>query len=248
MRVKLESFFIQKAGNVASEYEDAYWTPQCCNHKRDSLRLAVADGATETSFAGLWAKLLVRSYGRKHLTSRDFTELDRCRRVWTRVVSRKPLPWYAEEKMRSGAFSSLLGLTVNDDGSWEAMAVGDSCLFHLRGEMLLTSFPMNHSLDFTSRPSLLSSIHRPDCPQEGLWGRTQGQWEVGDDFYLMTDALACWFLKRWEIGADPLEFLRGMNTQEGFERWVSHQRKDLANDGTPFLKNDDVTLVACHIE
>src|SRR6266513_307758 len=77
------------------------------------------------------------------------------RRAFDQEVAAKPLPWYAEEKMRSGAFSSLAGLTLHGPaaeetgdgagGAWESFAVGDSCLFQVRADELIVAFPLGSS-------------------------------------------------------------------------------------------------------
>src|SRR5205814_2951628 len=53
MQTSATAWWAPKSGNAANEYEDAYAV------KPDSLRFAVADGASETSFAKQWAELLV---------------------------------------------------------------------------------------------------------------------------------------------------------------------------------------------
>ena len=50
------AWWAPKSGNTASEYEDAYAV------KPEALRFAVADGASETSFARQWAELLVEGF------------------------------------------------------------------------------------------------------------------------------------------------------------------------------------------
>src|SRR5947208_595455 len=60
------------------------------------------------------------------------------RRWWT-IVQRKPLAWYAEQKVKNGTFAALVGLPLNwesqswQHGTWTASAIGDSCLFQIRG-------------------------------------------------------------------------------------------------------------------
>src|SRR5262245_2430901 len=190
-------FWMPKAGNALSEYEDAFWPRQVgFGATSPVLRLAVADGATETSFSGLWARLLVSSYGRGRLTEEMAgDELRKIRRVWRRAVGHKPLPWYAEEKLRSGAFSSLAGLTISPSGKgsagagdWQATAIGDSCLFQMRGGDLIRSYPFSQADEFNSRPQLISSLDGADedFPAHKVWG----SWEASDTFFLMTDALA----------------------------------------------------------
>src|SRR5260221_6490734 len=139
MRTSVRVFWLPKAGSSLAEYEDAFGRRQT-GELSGVLRLAVTDGATETSFSGLWARLLVNSYGRGRLAEADFdAELNRIRRVWQRAVGQKPLAWYAEEKLRLGAFSSLTGLTLfpptgrdGNGGPLQALSIGDSCLFQLR--------------------------------------------------------------------------------------------------------------------
>src|SRR5690349_16830200 len=108
MWARLQAFWMPKHGNLASDYEDAFW-PRHLSRECGELRIAIADGATETSFAALWARLLVRAYA-KHQWNGDLgsVELTRIRRAWKRCTKNRPLPWYAEEKARLGAFSSLL--------------------------------------------------------------------------------------------------------------------------------------------
>src|SRR5437588_451920 len=98
MRVTFNAFWLQKAGNSADEYEDA-WAPRRELADIDKLfRVAVADGATETSFADLWAKILVRAYTKGSLAPELICDqLPALRRRWSSVVQRRPLPWYAEE-------------------------------------------------------------------------------------------------------------------------------------------------------
>jgi hypothetical protein len=254
MWARFQVLCMPKDGNVPSEYEDASWVPPCLSDDCETFRLAIADGATETSFAGLWARLLTRSYGRhqQFLDALD-SRLSRIRDVWKKCVMKRPLPWYAEAKVNMGAFSSLLGLTVtktrsaNDcAGDWTALAVGDSCLFQIRGDACLLAFPLETADAFSSRPSLLSSIGNSssdDCP---IFTKA-GSWRIGDVFYLMTDALACWFLKRQELRADGLVLLSNLRGQEDFARFVKQQRLYGLGDRSSLLRNDDVTLISCEM-
>src|SRR6266568_755912 len=56
MRAPVTAWWAPKAGNAADEYEDAYAVEPA------ALRYAVADGASETSFAKQWAELLVERF------------------------------------------------------------------------------------------------------------------------------------------------------------------------------------------
>src|SRR5712664_4061192 len=108
MHVVAQAFWLPKAGNTLEEYEDAYWPERPVDQKTDAFSFAVADGATETSFSDVWAKMLVRAYCQRQLSDKKLSKsLPRLQSTWLKLVSGKPLPWYAEEKLRSGAFSSL---------------------------------------------------------------------------------------------------------------------------------------------
>jgi len=245
-------FWMPKAGNSPGEYEDAFWPRHPIFESPGPVRLAVGDGATETSFSGLWARLLVSSCGRGRLEGEGVAdELRRIRRVWRKAVGQKPLPWYAEEKLRSGAFSSLTGLTLFPPeertargGRWQATAIGDSCLVQARGNDFVCSFPYSHSDEFDSRPRLVSSLES-DNPDDFAANTISGDWQAGDIFYLMTDALACWCLREAEAGQRVFERLNEPQTQSEFETFIAELRSQLDSEGRPLLKNDDVTLLRC---
>ena len=253
MRITAEAFAVGKAGNAADEYEDAAWPPRAVSTTAARFRAAVADGATETSFSGLWARLLVQAYRLGYFDRHPLpTGLTGLQQRWRTATGGKPLPWYAEQKRDAGAFAALIGLTLADgtdgdhDGSWTATAVGDACLFQIRDDRLIAAFPMTESEQFNSRPLLISTAPASNAPLLGGVSTTSGHWRVGDAFYLMSDALACWFLRRWELRADPLEFLRQIADPGGFAEFVALQRDDPCA-GLPAMKNDDVTWVRCRL-
>jgi len=257
MLVTAQGFWVPKHGNTHEEYEDAFW-PDGVGAIRDvpNFRCAVADGATETSFSAAWASLLTRRWCEERIGLRRFLRsLPELADQWRREVGDAPLPWYAEEKVRAGAFSSLLGLVLHDvtagrdwPSRWEAVAIGDSCLFQLRGDRLITTFPLAHSEDFNSRPFLLGSAS-PDAEEIGQHlSILGGEFRVGDVFYLMTDALACWFLRLHEEEGSAVEFIADIREQKRFAGFVQEWRAERDAEGRPYLRNDDVTLLRLEIE
>jgi Protein phosphatase 2C len=236
-------FHTQKAGNAVSEYEDAFWPKQTAALREETMRVAVADGATDAVYSGLWARLLVKAYG-KHLMTGETIRADlmKASEVWNRVVGRSPLPWYAEEKARAGAYAALVGLELNRQGdglsgNWSVLACGDSCFFHLRSDRLIRSFPLSRAEEFSSSPLLFGS--NPETRGLEALRITAGSWEDGDCFYLMSDALASWSLSSHESGENPWQRLREITLSKGapFEDWISSLRRDRA------IKNDDCTLI-----
>lgn len=248
MHVLSQAFWVPKVGNTVDEYEDAFWPKHTIDCSAEGFSCAVADGATETSFSGIWANILVRAYCKGHLKESVLLKtLPKLQKTWRNLVGTKPLPWYADEKLRSGAFSSILGLTlmspILEEGSpakWEAMAIGDSCLFQVRGGCLISAFPLEHSHEFNSRPSLLSSNPQYNDSLAKITYRKKGNWEPGDEFYLMTDALACWFLNAFEQHTNWWQLVRNLGTPDQvapFNEWIDELRR------TGLIRNDDVTLL-----
>jgi hypothetical protein len=254
MYIHWDLFSLHKAGNAGSDYEDACWPSSRSDEASGScFRCAMSDGATEASFSGLWARTLVEAYGTGKLTQHvssekpeEFIELAVLRELqysWLEEVGNRSLPWYAEEKIRHGAFSSLLGLHFCEDssvGCWSAIAVGDSCLFQLRKEHVIASFPLTQLEEFNSRPLLVPSdpIDNDRLPE--YVRTTRGSWEKADSFLLMTDALAHWFIGARGQGSDPgkaVENLLAVDQARSFEEWVAQLRS------SGKLRNDDVTLL-----
>ena len=233
MQVSLRIFWTPKRGNTTEEYEDAFWPPEPLTLQSKLLRFAVADGATETSFARSWAQILTRAYCRDQLSEKKIRKtMPRLEQEWRSAIGTHTLPWYAEEKLSQGAFATLLGLTVSD-GEWQSTAIGDSCLFQIRGGRLITAFPMTRSADFSNHPPLLSSNNRRWTDELASVSRANGTWELSDEFYLMTDAIACWFLGAIEAGEPPEDVFRNL---ERFEEWI----ESLRGNG---MRNDDVTVL-----
>ena len=127
----VEAFSCQKAGNARTEYEDAWAIRGSDSPTR--CRVAVADGATESSFSALWAALLVESFVRGRSNGPDFfDDLGAVRRLWWRKIRKRSLPWYAAEKARKGAYAAFVGLSINAvNRAWRAVAIGDCCLFQV---------------------------------------------------------------------------------------------------------------------
>jgi len=256
MKVFLTTFRLPKSGNTNEEYEDASYPggypERSGDYQGNLLRFAVADGASEGMLSGEWARVLVKVSCRT--LTEDFSYLlERAYRAWqdwervylrNRVKRGKPIAWFEDSGLQAGAFSTLLGLTFTDSGGqpgkWTAIAVGDTCLFHVRGESLVGKFPVEHSSEFSSRLFLVGSNPTRNRGLLKALRKIEGNWGADDRFYLMTDALACWCLKEHEHGQTPWAILRDLGTR-AFEDWIGELR------ASGQIRNDDVTLVRIHV-
>ncbi|MBZ0315739.1 MAG: protein phosphatase 2C domain-containing protein [Anaerolineae bacterium] len=244
--------WLPKTGNSAAEYEDAYHPLFGGEYTGEHLRFAVADGASEGMLSGQWAKILVSEYCQTDAPTVDMPALlERCHPVWQKWLKHylqhrdyqgKPIQWFEEPGFEKGAFSTLLGLhlhTHEGKGQWEAVAVGDSCLFQIRHNHLLGGFPLKKSEEFDSRPYLIASnpVNNKNLPDHVR--KIRGKWRPGDQFFLITDALAYWFWSEIEAGNPAWQILLD----------ITHQNSDSLADWLQALKNekqirnDDVTLV-----
>ncbi len=245
---------VQKAGNAEEEYEDAYCPTENGRREGAELRFAIADGASEGMLSGAWAKILVALHCRFAWTGGSVEQfLDSAYGDWKsftaeylrgRETRQSPVQWYEEPGFEEGAFSTLLGVTLTESarvrsGEWTACAVGDSCLFQVRDNALVRTFPVEHSSDFNNRPVLLASNPARNGQAAGALRQISGTFETGDVFYLMTDALARWALREEEEGRRPWAVLRNYGTRDAkaFGAWIAALRRDRE------LRNDDVTVV-----
>jgi hypothetical protein len=207
-------------------------------------RFAVADGATESAFAGDWSRLLAEAFVRDSVLERGWPDwLPPVRQQWLETVGGRDLPWYLEEKFKQGAFATFLGVEVvraasGEGWEWRAVAIGDCCLFHVRGNEMICSFPIDAAADFNSSPSLLGS--RPgDHPRAH---RAKGRARAGDTFLLLSDALAHWALRRHEERRPPWSELAAVLQSSEAEAAFAQFTEALWAEKS--LKTDDTTVLA----
>jgi hypothetical protein len=231
-----QAFSLPKRGHSALEYEDAAAADPCRG------RFAIADGASESSFAALWARLLVTGF--TNAASPDpgawLDWLPVQQQRWAADVDGRALPWYAEVKFQQGAFATFLGVVV-EANRWRGIAVGDSCLFHIRAGRLQRAFPLSSPAEFGTTPWLVGSRGPCDPGLEDCSRRAEGDWQARDRLWLMTDALALWFLEETAQHGKPWRELENVlhapAPKEAFADWVAKLRDACR------LRNDDVTLM-----
>lgn len=255
MQIHVQTHWLPKRGNAAEEYEDAFW-PSACRTEAATFRCAVSDGATEASFSREWARRLAEAFCTGELCRDTFLpDLEAMQADWQDAFGDEveSLAWYAEQKAQQGAFATLVGLEVSEGADpdaphhWLAIAVGDSNLFQVRDGELIAAFPLESSEQFTSSPYLLSSNLGTAGPALRRYLHVaEGELLAGDVLYLMTDALACWFLACVERGKQPwkvLEALPPADEDDGtFADLVGALRT------AEELQNDDVTFMRLSVE
>ncbi len=218
---------VAKNGRTPDENEDSAATDASAG------LFAIADGAATSARPEVWSRLLVESFVGERLNPLAPQALARLRGQWRTAVMRDGLAWYAEAKLAEGAAATFLGLRVEPaTRSFHAIAVGDSCLFHLRHHSLLSVGPIQRAADFGRFPDLVSS--RPDirpAPATDMCGT----YRVGDVFLLATDAMAEFLLAAYErYGLLPIGHLLD----------ARFQRRVVAYRDRGRIGNDDTTVCA----
>lgn len=212
------------------------------------MRFAVSDGATEAFDSRRWAKDLVATWVTARLEWSPEVFVQTVKLIgerFTRRINRKTLPWYAAEKAASGSFAAFVGIELTADGEWKALAVGDCCMFHERGAELMAAFPLTAPESFNSRPVLIPSLPHAIDAAVGELKTCTGQLETGDRIWLMSDAIACWYLSNHSGAADGASssnrLLSAVLAGDAETAALIRNERALGN-----LRNDDVALL--HIE
>lgn len=243
--LSVAQFLLPKAGLLPSECEDATAL------SLRQMRFCVADGATEAYDSRRWATLLTRCWAANShlLTTEEFEPWlsilgGRLERRW----SRKALPWYAEEKARGGAFAAFIGVAFIPSGDrlvWQAVALGDSCLVQVQKGAIVNALPISDPEAFGYHPTLIpSNLHRLQGIGE-QFTVAAGNAALRDSFWLLTDAIAAWYLRMSVEDpprVDELAQLLDTNDTRGFERFVERERADKS------LRNDDVAVLRITID
>jgi Protein phosphatase 2C len=243
--VEVQHYLTQKLGTDRNECEDSVGFSLGRN------AFAVADGATEAFASRYWSRLLVKSWVRHPLASPKSQFLEMARLLGERVTRRwssKQLPWYAEEKARAGSFAAFVGAVLefeNERIRWRAIAVGDSCFIQTRKQKIVCSVPLSESEHFGFRPVLLPSnpSKYSTILEEAIY-EYEGFAEAGDTFFLLSDAVASWFIEAKKVNASYItefERLLGSGLTSDLDIFFDEQRS------TDRMRNDDIAAVCVRI-
>lgn len=195
-------------------------------------RAAVADGASTSARAEVWAEILVQAFVNDHKDPFDPQVLTQLRQLWHDTVHRPDLPWYATAKLRDGGAAAFVGLELDPDSQrYSVCAIGDACLLHLRGPELLSAVPVERWERFGRFPTLVTTKAADDSHRPTLW-RDGDYYRPGDIFVLASDALAKYLLRRHQQQGRPIDPRVALDGD--FASWVASARlhDDLDNDDT----------------
>ncbi len=244
----------QKSGNAESEYEDA-----CCYSEGFApacARAAVADGASTAFESQAWVNLLVRRFvddAGPRLEPPSFADwLGSVQDEWARAAAAAPptesiYSVYDDDRAREGTYGTFLGMELgglDGDGAtswWQALSIGDTVLFHVRGGIVVGQSPKMRHSDFARGPALIHSNtdrRQADCSAIVLDGG--GPLNAGDVVLVATDALAAWMTGQAEAGTPVWDLVANIDPLS-FHDLVAKLR---ANGD---MVNDDVTVLVARL-
>lgn len=239
----VRSFIVPKLGLRFDECQDAVAIG------RGRRRFAVADGMTDSAMSGEWAQLLVHRFVESGHWDRDSLRhlSSEVSNTWRDLVPPlEELPWWLATKIADvGAHATIAVLDLDPavrgrrGKAYRMVAIGDSCIFHLRRDRLISAHPYSHPDQFLHRPLGLGTVTGDDNARGVAGAQIRvATWRRKDRFLIMSDALALYFLRAMgSTSACAREALPFARTQQSFEAWVAGAR------ASKLLRDDDTTLL-----
>lgn len=245
MKIQHASRQVPKPGSNEDQCEDAFaFTPR-------TLTFAVCDGAGTAFESRRWARLLADRFAASPPPKWNRDQIlgwtSQASAEWDKSIPWDELTFFEEQKAHEGSAATLVGLELvpylnsTDTRMWQCLAIGDSCLFQVRNGQLISKLPVEHSADFGLNPPLLSTDGNANAAKLGRLAVKRGTWQEGDIFFLLTDAIAHWFLSEHEAGRAPWQFLVSSAPGE-FQKFV----RDAQARGQ--MRKDDVTVFMIGID
>jgi len=228
-----------------SSHDETEWEDAAAYSERRGV-VAVADGAAASYRAAQWSSLLVESFVTDKVPM-NVIGIER----WVTAMGEQfqdgavddsdSMSWYASDASRRGAFATFCGLRFDHGGGpgYTSVHVGDACLFHTRGDQLLTA-NLTDPAAFDSMPDLLSSADYDGARGADTARFLRGEVAPGDVLFLATDALGAAMLRLANGGQPVWQFFAQVG-QQAFGPLVDAMRESLV------MEDDDVTLMRVRV-
>ena len=241
-------FFTHKEGETAQDYQDS----SAAGHSL--RRYAVADGAGQSFLPAPWASFLVEGFCKRN----DPTNLDLFKtKDWVNWLTPFQAAWQQEadkvaqnsapEKYyirnryhrKDPAGATFAGIEFFEaENKWQAMIIGDSCIFHVYGDQVQIYLLQDES-QFNFYPECFLSNALKERFQPTFIG--EKKYEPNDLFLLATDALSKWIIREAKSTdwSRTVQRLLDLKDEAGFLAFVQSARHDPHRP----MENDDVTLM-----
>lgn len=236
MKVNIKGFITSKSAEQYIDCADNYAV------NKNSHRFSVSDGVSKSFFPKVWSEILAGQFvERTDLKESELIKV--CQDEWQKrideIVSLPETKWFTKTQYsrKDPALATFVGLQfLEKEKKWSASALGDSFLFFVpkgykdyQKELVKLSSKVE-PIVFDNFPDYLTSIgesHKGRAKEKG------GNLRNGT-FYLMTDALAEWFIKEEENAIGKITVWK---SQADFERFITQaiEENQLTNDDCAIL-------------
>lgn len=256
MKISIKGFISPKEAELFYDCADRYAINQEHN------KFAISDGVSKSFFPKVWADTLVNNWVEKEWES-DENYIEYCQGDWlqkvTEIVNKPETKWFTKNAFnrKEAGLATFVGLQFYKKSKkwyWKANALGDSFLFFVPSKLKdfetevlkLSSKP--EPIVFDNFPDYLSSIGNKHHGKK----QPKGEALTEGTFFLMTDALAEWFINEQRNAIHKTEVWQ---SQLDFERFIAEERlSKLGNDDSAILiikvednKKDDITYESVNI-
>jgi len=237
---RIRKFQMQKMGLGEAECEDR---SSLSSENSPILRIAVADGATESLFSDLWSEILVNRYVEKGTELLANSELEKIYQEFylkaNQQITQMPetRQWFMYEKLERGTHATLAAIEFSNSGLFEVTTIGDSCVFwRIEGEQNINMFPKLLPEEFGNFPSSICHLPKTWKNLEQKTLKQQISFEGHLQIVLCTDAFACWLATEINSNVPAWHELFQLSESK-FNDLIKalREQKD--------IRNDDVTLV-----
>jgi len=243
MKVSVKGFIYHKAAERFVDCFDRY------GYNLSTNKFAISDGVSKSFFPDIWAELLVNDFIKKddRIDLFNLNEYKNIQKEWIKkvgeIVAKPDQKYFVKNFFIQGrsAAATFVGLHFFKEGNilkWEAIALGDSFLFFVPENFVPENFNENkifrlssqNNLHFNNFPDFFDS-RNPD--NKGKIKQKNKDLKSGT-FYLMTDALAEWFVYH---PLNAIEIINNWKSQKDFQDSIDSLRKiDLTNDDCAILQ------------
>ena len=201
MRIETQSFVAPATGEAIAVCQDAVHPTDSVDAQCLDFECAVADGATHSWKAGMWARL-VAQHGPALLRAGASKEahLVKLQGTWKRRTESAANGWFERQAQMRGAGCTIAALRIGDvcapevtRGPFRVSSIGDTCVFQVRNDCSWLVSHDGRTPQFTDQPSQVCTTSSAEdiCQSEYI---CFGEWLSGDRFYMLTDKLAEWAL------------------------------------------------------
>lgn len=234
MKIKIKGFITSKKSELFSDCADNYAISKKHN------KFAISDGVSKSFFPKIWSDILVNNYvDQKNWNEEEF--IIESQKEWQskidEIVNQPETKWFTKSQYnrKDPALATFVGLQfIESKRKWIAQAWGDSFLFFIPKGLNYIKIQLSsksNPIVFDNFPDYLSSIGNSHKGEKKL---IEGEKMEEGTFYLMTDALAEWFLLNEGQAKQKLD---NIQTQEQFLATIEDERN------TNRLNDDDSAVL-----